>query len=92
MTCYLFLLLFLAKTKAELKWREFGTGLNEKIAIPLRHFFVEVTDENGKRVDARDLEGNLICVHMGHMIWLLLCCSTKNSKCIFIIVIKKIKD
>ena len=59
MTFYYILFLFLGKIKADLKWREFGTGLNEKIAIPIRHFFVEVTDENDKRVHARDLEGTI---------------------------------
>ena len=38
-------------------WRAFGPGLDDKITLPVRYFYVEILDNKGDRVDGRKVNG-----------------------------------
>lgn len=43
-----------------LTWNPFGSGLDSNVILPIRYFYVDVTDDNGQRVHGKDLKGNLL--------------------------------
>ena len=52
---FVFLLQTLISLSHAIKWIPSGTGMDSRVNVPVRSFYVELYDDNGAAMDARDL-------------------------------------
>ena len=45
-----------------IEWRAFGSGLDFRVTLPVRYFYVEILDDHGKRLHGRHTNGNAIFI------------------------------
>ena len=46
---------FLINGSLGLHWEPYGSGLNGKVVLPIRYFYVKVTDDIGEKIHGKDL-------------------------------------